>query len=347
MRRLILACLWLALLPCDAGLAAEVQGLYRIETAVRGRDESARAEDLRAALGRILKRLVLPNALNSATVRGILAKPQNYLLQFDYDIQGEGEHAVPILRVDFDPARLNGELRKHGIAVWGAERPELLIWLAIRDKQGQWSVAAEQAPQVDAILGQLSAETGLPIALPLWDLPDQQALTWADIDTGNSERIRIASLRYETDTILTGRLSPAAGNAWEAEWRLYEGKAEERWQSKAAELRETLNSGMGGAYARLAAHGIPRDVSIASVALTITGIESLEDANRIAAYLEKLSPVAKLEWDSVGTGEAAFKLKVRGGREALRHTLNLSNRLKPLEGEPGGGSGPLIYRIAR
>lgn len=347
MRRLILACLGLFSLPCAEGYAAEVKGLYRSESAVRSRDESARAEDLRAALGRVLKRLVKPADLNSAKVRGIIAKPENYLRQFDYEIEGEGERAVPILHVDFDAARLNGELRRHGIAVWGAERPEVLVWLAVRDAQGQWATASERLPEADRLLDELALGFGLPIDLPLWDLPDQQALSWADIDGGDSERIRIASRRYETDTILTGRLTPAAGNAWEAEWRLYSGTSQERWSGKAADLREILNSGIGGAYARLSAHGIPQNAPIASAELRIIGLESLDDANRIAAYLEKLSPVVKLEWLSVGTGEAAFKLGVRGGREVLRQTLDLGNRLKPAEDDTAGNTGPLTYRLAR
>jgi len=342
--RPFLACLALAAWFGPTAPAAEIEGLYRSETAVRSRAEAARAEDIRAALGRVLKRLVRPNDLDSATVRGLLTKPQEYVEEFDYTLRGEGPLATPILRVDFDPARLDGELRRHGIPVWGAERPELLVWLAVRDKQGVWSSAAEILPQADRLLGGFAAERGLPLSLPLWDLPDRQALDWNDINTGNAERIRLAAQRYETDTVLTGRLSPVADDTWEAEWRLYSARAPERWQSKTATLADTLAAGIETAYARLLTQGVPRDTTPASVELHITGLESLDDANQIAAYLEKLSPVNRLEWLAVGTGEAVFKLVVRGGREALRQTLNLSHRLKPQDGETTGGAGPLIYR---
>lgn len=343
--RPFLACLALAVLSGPTAPAAEIEGLYRSETAVRSRDEAARAEDIRAALGRVLKRLVRPDDLDSATVRGLLAKPQDYVREFDYTLRGEGPLATPILRVDFDPARLDGELRRHGIPVWGAERPELLVWLAVRDKQGVWSSAAETLTGTDRLLGGFAAERGLPLSLPLWDLPDQQALSWTDIDTGNAERIRLAAQRYETDTILTGRLTPVAGTTWEAEWRLYSAShAPERWHGKTAELADILAGGIETAYARLLTQGVPRDTTPAGVELHITGLESLDDANQIAAYLEKLSPVNRLDWLSVGTGEAAFKLVVRGGRQVLRQTLNLSHRLKPLDGETTGGTGPLIYR---
>ena len=345
--RFILAFIWLAALAPGLSVAAEVKELYRVETAARGRDETTRAEDLRAALNRVLKRLVRTGDMASGTVRDILAKPENYVLQFDYETRGEGERSVSILRVDFDPARLNGALRKRGIEVWGAERPEVLVWLTIRDKQGPWALASERVPEVNRILDELSLTTGLPVTLPLWDLADQQALSLADIEAGHSERIRMAAQRYETDTILAGRLTPAAGTAWEVDWRLYRGSAEDRWQGKSAEIREILASGMDGAYARLAAQSIPRDTATATLELRITSIESLDDANRVAAYLEKLTPVTRLEWLSVGTGDALFKIAARGGREVLRQTLNLGNLLRPAEDEAPGGSGTLTYRLAR
>jgi hypothetical protein len=335
----------LALLLGSSAMAAEVKGLYRIETAVRSRDEAARTADLRAALSQVLKRLVRSNDLASRPVRDILAKPADYILEFDYATRGEGEWTVPVLRVDFDPARLNAALRQRGVEVWGAERPEVLVYLALKNAQGPPAPAAERMPDADRILDELAATTGLPIALPLWDLADQQALSLADIESGNAERIGLAAQRYGTDTVLTGSLVQSAGNAWEADWRLYQGSTPERWRGQAADFRELLATGMDGAYSRLAGRLIPKSAATATVELRIGCIESLDDANRVASYLERLAPVTRLEWLSVGTGDAAFKVSARGGREVLRQTLNLSALLRPAAGRDAG-AGPLSYQMA-
>jgi hypothetical protein len=342
--RYILVCAWLAML-CSGLKAAEIKGLYRIETAVQSRDEATRTEDFRRALDQVLRRVVRTETLASNAVRNILAKPEAYVLQFEYATRAENGQTIPVLRVDFDPARLKDALRRGGIEAWGAERPEVLVWLAIQDSQQPQAVTADQKPEVDALLRELSDETGLPLTTPLWDLSDQHALTPADIATGNPERIRLASTRYETEVVLTGRLAQKADTTWEADWRLYRNDAQERWQNQTANLREILNSGLTGVYTRLAAQLIPRKAATTTLELKITGIASLDDANRVAAYLEKLSPVSKVEWLSIGAGDATFKVKLRGGRETFRQTVILGPLLRPATGEPGFSG--LTYRLLR
>jgi hypothetical protein len=344
--RYILVCAWLAML-CGGVKAAEVKGLYRIETAAQNRDEAARAEDFRRALSQVLKRVVRTEALASTTVRNILAKPEPYVLQFEYATRAEGSgQTIPVLWVDFDPARIKDTLRRGGIEAWGAERPEVLVWLTVQDSQQPQAITADLLPEVDSLLRELSDETGLPITAPLWDLTDRQTLTPADIATGNPERIRLASMRYETETVLTGRLTQKADTSWEADWRLYRGDTHERWQNQAANLRETLNSGLMGVYTRLAARLIPRNAAITTLELKITGITSLDDANRVAVYLGKLSPVTQVEWLSIGAGDASFKVNVRGGREVFQQTVILGSLLRPAAaGEPGFSG--LTYRLAR
>ncbi len=343
---LVCAFLALSLLPFGSALkAVEVEGLYRAEVPAKSRDASARAEGLRAALGLALKRLLRPADLASKAARGVLAKPEDYLLEYEYAALGEAPNAPQVLRAEFDPARLNSALRKGGIEVWSAERPELLVWLALKDPQGKWSAATERLPEAERTLGELSTAIGLPFSLPLWDLADEQALPVESLDSADSARIRIAAQRYETDTILAGRLVQA-GSGWQADWRLVQDRTEQRWQSKAANLRDILASGLDGAAGRVAEQSMPRGVAV-PVALKVIDIESLDDANRAAAYLERLALVAHVEWQGVGSGEASFKVTARGGRDALRRTLNLGRWLRPAEGEGGDSSGPLTYRVVK
>lgn len=343
---LVRAFLALSLLPFGGALkAVEIEGLYRAEVPAPKRDAAAHAEGLRAALGLTLKRLVRPADFASKTARAVLAKPEDYVLEYEYAALGEAPNAPQVLRVEFDPARLGGALRKGGIEPWSAERPEVLVWLALKDPQGKWGAATEALPETERALGELSTAIGLPFSLPLLDLADQQALPVEALDSADSGRIRIAAQRYETATILTGRLVQAGGG-FQADWRLVQDRTDQRWQAKAASLRDILASGLDGAASRVAEQSVPHGAPVA-VVLKVVDIASLDDANRAAAYLERLALVSHVEWLGVGSGEASFKVTARGGHDALRRTLNLGRVLRPAESEAGDSVGPLTYRVVK
>jgi hypothetical protein len=340
--RRILICA--GLMSFGSGLAAaEVSGLYRVDLVMQSKNESEWPDAFRRGLHQVLRRVMRTEDFAAVTGRSGPAKPESFLTQFEYVQTSRG--GQPILRMDFDADRVRDVLRKRGIEVWGSERPDVLVWIVIEDSQQSQLFSPELRPDLDRSLRELAGEAGLPIVTPLADLTDQQALPASDIVMGNEPRIREAAARYETQVILAGRLAVKSERDVQADWRLFLGPQQESWQAKAGDLREALNSGIAGTYTRLAAWSIPRSGDLATLELRITGIDSLDDANRVAAYLGKLSPVAQVEWLAIGTGDASFRVNVRGGREALDRALALGDLLRPAELEQD--SAALIYRLAR
>lgn len=336
----------LTLFYCSALPAVDLTGLYRADVAVAGRDEAARAQAFRRGLEQVLRRVVRTEDLGSAAMRTVLAKPEACVLQFEYT--GGYRDGNPVLSVDFDPDRVRQLLHKQGIDVWGSERPEVLAWISLEDSQPPRILNPEAMPDLDRLLQELAADAGLPLILPLGDLEDEQSLNPGDIATGNVGRILGASARYETPAILAGRLTRKAGGGFQADWRLYRGQREEVWQIQAGDLRGALNSGLAGVHARLAGQLIPpRTGGTASLELRVVGIASLDDSNRVAAYLGKLTPVTKVELLSVGAEDASFRLGVRGGRAMLEDTLAAGKLLRPATDEAIEPDAPrLTYRLA-
>jgi hypothetical protein len=340
--RRILACAGLALL-CSQLIAAEVNGLYRVDLVLQSKNDSERADAFRRGLNQVLKRVVRTEDFTAVSARSGLAKPESFLTQFEYI--GESRDGRPILRMDFDAKRIQEVLRKRGVEVWGSERPDILVWIVTENNQQTQLFSPEFMPDLDRILRELADETGLPIETPLGDLTDQQALRASDIVVGNESKIREASARYESRVILAGRLAAKSERGLETYWRLYLGPRQEYWQAKAADLREALNLGIAGAYTHLAAWSVPVSGDVDTLALRVLGIDSLDDTNRVTAYLGKLSPVTKVEWLAIGTGDAAFRVSVRGGRETLERALVLDDLLQPEASDPN--SSELIYRLVR
>src|SRR5690606_25504380 len=122
-------------------------------------------------------------------------------------------------RVEFNAARVSQALAQRNRPVWGPERPLTLLWVAFDDGFGErvllgandagvaaGSPLAELLQTTRAELAAAADERGLPIALPLLDLEDLQALTFTDVWGGFEEPIRAASARYGADSILIGRV---------------------------------------------------------------------------------------------------------------------------------------------
>ncbi|WP_119629593.1 DUF2066 domain-containing protein [Methylocaldum marinum] len=326
-------------------MAAEFKGLYRTDVAVQSKDESTRNEDIRRALEQVLKRLVRSDAMQSKAVGAMLEKPEQFVLQYEYISKPSADTPLDYLRVDFDSPRLNDALRKSNISPWGEQRPEVLVWLSIEENSEKSIFAADQMPEMDRTLRAAAGENGLPVTAPLWDLTDQQNLNFEDFETGNGERIRQASARYESDAVLAGRLSHEPDGTWDAVWRLYLQNIEETWQGNSPDAPAAIRSGIAGVYSRLAERFIPRTTRETILELKVFGLSSLGAIDRAASNLSGLSQVRKLEMLGVDADYALFKLYVRGDRASLEETLALGRVLRPVANEDRQFSG-LTYQLA-
>jgi hypothetical protein len=326
-------------------MAAEVKGLFRMDVAVQSKDESTRNEDIRRALEQVLKRLVRTDAMQSKAIRSMLEKPDHFVLQYEYITKSDADSPLDYLRVDFDSPRINDTLRKSNISPWGEQRPEVLVWLSIEDNAEKSIFVADQMPEIDRALHAVAEENGLPVTVPLWDLTDRQSLSLDDLDSGNGERIRQASARYETNAVLAGRLLHRPEGTWDATWRLYLPNFDETWQGNFPDLREALRSGTSKTYTHLAERFIPRSTQETSLELKVMGLSSLDAIDRATSYLGRLSQVKKLEWTRVAADYALFKLYVLGDRASLEETLALGRVLRPAANEDRQFSG-LTYQLA-
>ncbi|HUL10748.1 MAG TPA: DUF2066 domain-containing protein [Methylococcaceae bacterium] len=341
--------LLLFLIGCPSAQAAEIRTLYQAEVTATGNDETARDQDIRRALQLVLGRVISPAALASRASGAILEKAVNYVLSYEYASKPAAENAsvkTEVMRVNFDQMRLTEALRQKGVNVWAEQRPTILVWLGVGDDQRQEWFMPEMMPEIDRELRQAAEQEGLPIALPLLDLTDQQSLSVEDLGSGADERIRAASARYEAAGVLAGRLSRSTENGWDVLWRFYRpDAAPANWQGRFNSLAEAMQAGFAGAYGKLAEHYIPKTLSETRVELRVTGITSLADVSTVASYLSSLSLIRTVEWLRIEPTQAVFRLFVRGDRTALEQAFALGKTLRPVEGETQGFTG-MNYQLS-
>ena len=253
----------------------------------------------------------------------------------------------------FDSLGLEQALTARNQPVWGEERPLTLLWVAIDGGPGERGIlAATPSPvpssdAVEAAAAQLreallgaAQQRGLPIALPLMDVQDLDAVDFIDIWGMFTERVEEASARYGPDAILSGRIQLGREGIETARWTLLRG----------GNLRQlpgaTVRSGLDD-LADLYALEFSGTGGATSARLTVRGIESLDDYGRVMSYLESLSVLQSVQLEQLVGSEMTLSVEARGGALVLNRILALGDVLSrsAVAGDEFGGE--LIYSLTQ
>ena len=186
--------------------------IYRVTTAVEGRGNAERSAGLARAFNEVLVRASgKTDVVTNATVRQ--ATPQNYVETFGYT--SSSETGEPLLEVDFNQAMVEGLLQQAGYAVWGANRPTVMMWVGV-ERGGRQLVTASETSDLAAFRYAL-VRRGLPAVWPLGDLQDEMALPMSRLFGLFRQDARDASTRYSSSALLTAKVE-RYGFTFAAKW---------------------------------------------------------------------------------------------------------------------------------
>lgn len=310
--RLLLVCLSLFGLPA---LAAPVSDLYQVREAVSSQQPEERAAALSRALDTLVLRLTgKADAAQNPALKALRKDPQQIVSQYGY----EGD----TLLVDFDPLSTDRQLRQAGLALWGANRPSILLWWLSDASEGSHMIGDGQAAA--ASLNQAAQHRGLPLRLPLADLSEQLLAVPENLTANDPAALREASERYAADALLAVVAREANGQ-WQAEWRLWLGDEREQGQVQGADQAALADAILLAVNQRLA----PRFIVAAGAAGNLTVEVQGVDLARYAELQRILEPFAaqlrKVQGDTL-------TFAVNANAEQLRAQLSLA-RLQEVPAE--------------
>ncbi|WP_297529304.1 DUF2066 domain-containing protein [Thiohalobacter sp.] len=320
----------LALVPAFAAQAAG-EDLFRIEVPVADRGPASRDAALAAALDGVLVRLTgvaEPRTLPGADA--LLGQPARLVRTFQYR---EGPEDRLLLEVTFEPVALEQAVRAAGLPLWGRDRPDVLLWLAVEDN-GQRRLLASDDEQTVAgrALKAAARRRGLPLVLPLMDLEDRRAIGIADVWGGFVERAVAAARRYGAPAVATARIEQVGGG-WRGRWTLVFGGETLSWVSDGPDVEAAIAAGMDGLADRLAARLAIRGGGLETghLLLEVEGVTGLADYARVLRHLEGLDAVRSLRLRVLRAGVMRLQLEVDGGVAALARSLALGRVLEPVD----------------
>ncbi|WP_165491548.1 DUF2066 domain-containing protein [Stutzerimonas kirkiae] len=265
LRSILLGC---AGLVAPLAFAAQVNGLYQVTEAVSSQQPEERAQALQRAFDTLLLRLTGSDLEGGQDELAALRKnPQPLVRQYAY----EGDSLV----VDFDPVATEQRLRQAGLALWGQNRPALLLWWLGRapgnvEDDGAQLIGDGQAGA--PMLREAARHRGLPLRLPLADLQEQLLATPETLTQADAGTLHDASARYDADALLAVLASERDGE-WSAAWRLWLG--EENTQGKvAAPSQEALADAVLLAASRfIAPHYVVAPGAAEQIVLEVSGVD--------------------------------------------------------------------------
>ena len=242
--RLFVLCL--CLLSFNA-FAVNVSDLYRISVAVDDQSEESRELGVQWAFQQLLIKVSgYQEVLENRTLVEASQNALRYMQGFSYH-QDDVDDQV-YLQAWFSKALLIPLMRRAQVPIWGENRPLLLNWLAVEssrsladagavifesgtddttsgnglDTEGRLLIS-EQSSEWRTRLGRAFSERGLPILWPINDLEDQSALPLNQLWWLISDSIVKASVRYQADAVLAGKLNQSAEGIWQYEGVLMRG----------------------------------------------------------------------------------------------------------------------------
>ena len=223
---------------CQAPGAEVIPWLYEAEVPIASQSEADRQHAASVALAQVLTRVTgMANVPLTNHIAAALAAPEHYALSYRFSILEPLPVPIPSdlgdlpeaagperdadrlrLAVRFDAEAVRGLVRDAQLPIWAADRPVILVWLAVRERGPGLIVAADAAGDWRRALLAGARRRGLNILLPLMDMTDAglpAAAVWGRFWAA----MEAASGRYRPDLLLAGRAAPSR-DGWTADWAL-------------------------------------------------------------------------------------------------------------------------------
>jgi len=361
--RLSLRCIPVLMLLAAVALPARavtVNDLYTASVKVADKGADARAAAFRITLKHVLVKVSGNSAaLANEDLQKTLEHAAHYVQEYRYeplsddaaDLVGDevaggdtqnasasgdsasgSSQATHILKVSFAGPSIDAVLRKHGVLVWGRQRPQVLVWLAVDNGQQRYIVSSDGDARAHKLLMRSAADRGLPVLLPLMDVSDRSKIEFVDISGGFFDTVRKASARYRSEISLVGHVVHAGGS-WRADWTLL-GVGERRaWSASASGLDGAIGSGVEGVADRLAAAFAGHHAEQTALRVRVRALKSLDDYARVDKYLQSLVRVRSARVVDVQPHEAVFDVDLQGLPKDLQRTVTLGDVLAPAQND--------------
>lgn len=332
-----------ALLLTGGGVWAEVvRDLHSARVPVANQSSSALASASRDALAEVLVKVSgTEGVLSHPDVVAALPNARGHVQQYAFSRDPASEGGL-YARFEFESAYVKRLLTQARLPLWTANRPRVLVWMAVEMQGRRQFVSLAETPELAAQLVAEFERRGLPVQLPLFDLTDATAIAVDDVWEQRGAIIQAASARYDVQDILVGRGVVVSSGAWTGDWSYLYGKHRLDRSGSAPLAAGFMQDGVNLAAEEMASRYAVAATGVAGdrVAMVVTGVYAFADYTAIVNWLESLELIEHANVQSISGDRVEFGLDAAADAAQLSSIIELNDRLQPVESM----AGELVYQ---
>lgn len=247
------------------------------------------------------------------------------------EIDGE---FFPVKRVvvDFYAQSINDYLFSKRLAVWGANRPSLLLWIVEQDDFLRQVSGAQSPSDLLNLVAKDAVLKGLPIYAPLQDELDKQAVTASDLWGLFEEPVIEASRRYQTDVAGVLKVNKIL-DEYEANLMVLMPDEEPITLFVQGLDQEDIAEQVNAALAKLfsARYAAVRGQGSAKITMRIDNVTDYKGLDQIQTYLANIAVVRDVYLNSIKADQVSFSLVLDGGLNKLNNAIALDSVIERIE----------------
>lgn len=324
--------------PSIKAFSAVVDGLYVATVRVVDQSRAERQAGVAAALQQVLVKTTGSGSIGRRPdVSSILPRASDYMVEYAYLPSSTSDDNRLPLSVRFSKEAIDGLIRKLGLPIWPADRPDLLVWIVEQTNTGyRFFEADEQLPKH---LEHDFALRGMPFQLPLYDLADQLALKPLAAWSLNAQQLSDASKRYGAEYWLVLRYSNVSGGSIRGSWYLsghsgaFAGEGAllntVQAESLAAYFSRSVDDSIDN-FAKKMAYFADTDTDDELFRLIVENIGDFRAFSQLNDFLRGLEVVSNVNVRSIEGNTVVLDLATEGETKVLLSALQRESRLSPV-----------------
>jgi hypothetical protein len=282
------------------------------------------------ALAQVLVKVAVnPAVIEQSAIKAELKNAGNYIKTFAAVSSEQG----PALKVGLDEQKVQQLLSQHQIAIWGARRPAIVLWLVEQTAESRTFMQGAAHPVLTQLQQQAKA-IGLPLELPTANDSYVPTLSQDEVWAGNWLLIEQASLPFNADQSLILLFDQPATGQYRLTWQGYEQDQlisnellANSQQELAAQFLTSLTTQLASKFA--VQLGSQQDQT--ELELDIEGLTNFVDQVKVQQMLSAMLSVKQVTVKERKADLLKFKVQLAADRSAFINSLSLERRLQSLQ----------------
>ncbi len=332
----------------NTGTVVHATALYEVDILVTDESASVRWDAFKQGLDEIFIRLSGDSIIMDKLKR---PAPTTYVKQYSYTpveeptITPQGKLLTHHIKIQYNRILMEKYLRQNGFPVWAEHRPEIVIWLVVRDGSNEYVLKQSDQSLLKTAADEAMHRRGVPVRWPLYDRKDRKILSAADIRGGFKDPVTSASKRYTQGPALTGSLL-WNGQQWQSSWSLLMQSGNRHWSMVDTDYQLLLSKAIDQAADTLglifAVHGSASNQERVSIQLNVQAVSSIKEYRRLERYLTALNAVESIKPLQIDVHSVVFEVTLRSSEGDFLNRIKNDAQLlkvepqndKPQEMEP-------------